>query len=245
MAKEVNFLMDMVKIGASAVKLGADAVKLGVKLGSSVEKTGDLASDKSDRSTTDSGRTSDYGGDLAKSKGFDLNGGASDSYSTNERDREVGKDLNGANDEQLDAIMENFKDSKWSDMSLEEQKKSITDLADFVTADIGLKNPPEIVFRDDMPDGSYGGYNPNSNVIEINTNMLYDNVEAADTIAHEMWHAYQEQAAKDPNDPRAAEYQEAFDNYITPDIDFEAYQEQMIEAEARDYAQAFKDRLSR
>ena len=232
MAKEVNFLMDMVKLGASAVKLGADTVKI----------SSDFVSDKSADKTTDLGKTNDYGGDLAKSEGFDLNGSAS-TYNTSERGQEVGKDLNEANDEQLDAIMENFKDSKWNDMSLEEQKKSITDLADFVTADIGLNNPPEIVFRDDMEDGTYGGYNPDTNTIEINVNMLDDSYEAADTISHEMWHAYQEQAAKDPNNPRAEEYQEGFDNYITPDLDFEGYENQMVEAEAREYAQGFKDRL--
>ncbi len=59
-----------------------------------------------------------------------------------------------------------------------------------------------------------------------------------------MWHAHQQQAANDPSNPRAAEYQEGFENYISPEFDFEGYQNQMVEAEARDYAQGFKDRLS-
>ena len=189
----------------------------------------------------------DYGGDLAGSEGFDLNEGADDSSTIIEKSEtgEVGIDLNEANDEQLDAMLDNFKEGNWSDLSLEEQKKSITDLAEFVAADTGNENPPEIVFRDDMPDGSYGGYNPETNTIEINENMLDDSAEAADTIAHEMWHAYQEQAANDPNNPRAGEYQEGFENYITPDIDFEAYENQMVEAEAREYAQGFKERLAK
>ena len=189
----------------------------------------------------------DYGGDLSKNEGVDLNDGADNSdniASEKPSDGETGTDLNEANNEQLDAILDNFQEDKWSDLSLDEQKQSMLDLADFVAIDTGNENPPEVVFRDDMEDGSYGGYSPDTNTIEINVNMLDDSREAADTISHEMWHAYQEQAANDPNNPRAEEYQEGFDNYITPDIDFEGYENQMVEAEARDYAQGFKNRLN-
>jgi len=194
---------------------------------------------------TSSERKADYGGELSKNEGVDLNDGADNEAEASVKNEagETGRDLNEANDEQLDVVLENFKEDRWSDLSLDEQKRSITDLANFVAADTGNENPPEIVFRDDMPDGSYGGYNSGSNIIEINVNMLGDSVEAADTIAHEMWHAYQEQAANDPNNPRAQEYRDGFDNYITPDFDFEGYENQMVEAEARDYAQGFKDRL--
>jgi len=165
----------------------------------------------------------DYGGDLASNEGVDLN------------------DTN-----QLDAVLDNFKENNWSDLSLEEQKQSMTELSDYVVADIGLENPPEVVFRNDMPDGSYGGYNPDTNTIEINENMLDDNVEAADTIAHEMWHAYQqEEATKIPPSEQGREYQEGFDNYISPEYDFEGYENQPVEAEAREYAQGFKDRLNK
>ena len=154
---------------------------------------------------------------------------------------DIGEDLN---DNRMDMILNNFQQDKWSDLSFDEQKQSISDLAGFVAADTGNEDPPEIVFRDDLPEGSYGGYSPNTNTIEVNVNMLGDSAEAADTISHEMWHAYQDQVAKDPSNPRAAEYQEGFDNYISPEYDFEGYQNQMVEAEARDYAQGFKDRLA-
>jgi len=145
---------------------------------------------------------------------------------------------------QLDATLENFQEDHWSDLSLEEQKQSMTNLADCVAYMTGNENPPEIVFRNDMDDGAYGGYNPETNTLEINENMLDDSNEAADTVAHEMWHAYQEQAANDPSNPRAQEYQEGFDNYISPEYDFEGYENQMVEAEAREFAQGFKDRLA-
>lgn len=174
--------------------------------------------------------------------GVDLNAGA-------DATGEVGKELKNndvtedLNDSGADVVLNNFQQDKWSDLSLDEQKQSMTDLAEFVAIDTGNENPPQIVFRDNMPNGSYGGYSLDTNTIEVNVNMLDDSMEAADTISHEMWHAYQDQAAKDPSNPHAVKYQEGFDYYISPEYDFEGYQNQMVEAEARDYAQSFKDRL--
>jgi hypothetical protein len=183
----------------------------------------------------------DYGGDLAKDVGVDLNAGADNISEVKKTHDHVGEDLN---DNQLDSVLDNFKDEKWSDLSLEDKKRSMTDLADFVAADTGNKNPPEIVFRDDMPDGSYGGYNPETNTMEVNGNMLDNSAETADTIAHEMWHAYQQQAATNPASEKGRKYQEGFDNYISPEYDFEGYENQPVEAEAREYAQGFKDKLN-
>jgi len=189
----------------------------------------------------------EYGDKFAKDVGVDLCEGSDSSLTTGKDEmleNEACKDLNDAANESLDSILDNFKGDTWGELSLDEQKKSIVDLADYVAADTGNKNPPEIVFRDDMPDGSYGGYSPDSNIIEINVNMLGDSIEAADTIAHEMWHAYQQQCALDPTSDKGQAYQEGFDNYISPEYDFEGYENQMVEAEARDYAQGFKDKLT-
>jgi len=160
-----------------------------------------------------------------------------------------GEDLNSfskadGGNEQLDSVLDNFQESKWGDLSLEEQQQSMVNLADCVAADTGNENPPEIVFRDDMGEGTYGGYNPETNTMEINVNMLDDSGEAADTIAHEMWHAHQHQCTLDPASEKGQEYQDGFDNYISPEYDFEGYQNQMVEAEARDYAQGIKDKLN-
>jgi predicted SprT family Zn-dependent metalloprotease len=211
------------------------------------ETARDFAVDtRSDLSGGDGNVKPDHGGDLAKKTGADLNAKAGDALehgATETTTEQAGENLNDTGTEHLDALLDNFHESNWGDLSLEDQKQSMTDLATFVASDTGNENPPEIVFRDDMPDGSYGGYNPESNKIEINENMLDDSTEAADTIAHEMWHAHQHQCAQDPANERAAEYQEGFDNYISPEYDFEAYQNQMVEAEARDYAQGFTDKL--
>ena len=191
---------------------------------------------------------SDYYGESDTETGFDLCEGTDDSYENDVDDFEdsnIGKDLNEAQNEHLDSILVSFLGDNWNDISLQEQKKSITDLANYAISDMGIKNPPEIVFRNDMPDGSYGGYLSGSNVIEINVNMLDDAEEAADTITHEMWHAYQQECANDPTSEKGRAYRDGFDNYISPEYDFEGYENQMVEAEARDYAQGYKDKLAR
>lgn len=212
-------------------------------MGKGYELKGDIQNDRVDYGGETGGENNaDFGGELAKDDGVDLNEGADVSESVPE---DTGQDNAGEdlNDTGADAVLDNFRTDRWGDLSLDEQKQSMTDLANFVAADTGNENPPSIVFRGDMSDGSYGGYNPETNMMEINENMLDDSIEAADTIAHEMWHAHQYQAANDPNNPRAAEYRAGFDNYISPEYDFEGYQNQMVEAEAREYAQGFKDRL--
>jgi hypothetical protein len=189
------------------------------------------------------GMALDYGGPLADGAGFDLNGGVVSSE--NEMDREEnGENLNETDTKELDTTLENFQEANWHELSLEEQKDSMARFADYVVNITGNTNPPEILFRGDMADGEYGGYSPDTNTLEINENMLDDSAEAADTVAHELWHAYQQQCALDPTSEKGREYQEGFNNYISPEYDFEGYQNQMVEVEAREFAQGFKDKLS-
>ena len=146
--------------------------------------------------------------------------------------------------ERLDSSLENFDSSTWEGLSLDEQKAAMTDLADYVKDVIGFDNPPEIVYYNNPVDGDYGGYSPGSNTLEVNEYMLYNNEEAADTVAHELWHAYQHQRANNPQSAKDYQYQYGFDNYIRPEDDFAGYQDQLVEAEARAFAQQFKARLN-
>lgn len=146
--------------------------------------------------------------------------------------------------ERLDSSLENFDSSTWEGLSLDEQKAAMTDLADYVKDVIGFDNPPEIVYYNNPVDGDYGGYSPGSNTLEVNEYMLYNNEEAADTVAHELWHAYQHQRANNPQSAKDYQYQYGFDNYIRPEDNFAGYQDQLVEAEARAFAQQFKDRLN-
>lgn len=146
--------------------------------------------------------------------------------------------------ERLDASLDNFESDTWEHLSIDEQKNAMSDLADYVEEVIGFDNPPEIVYYNNPVEGDYGGYSPSTNTLEVNEYMLYNNEEAADTVAHELWHAYQHQRALNPQSAKDYQYQYGFDNYIRPEDDFSGYQDQLVESEARAFAQQFKDRLN-
>lgn len=146
--------------------------------------------------------------------------------------------------ERLDNSLENFNINTWENLTLDEQKGSMETLADYVVDVIGFENPPKIEYYDNEQEGDFGGYNSSTNTLRINEYMLYNSDEAADTIAHELWHAHQYECAINPQNARDYQYQYNFENYIPPELGQEAYESQLVEAEARAFAAQFKDRLS-
>ena len=154
------------------------------------------------------------------------------------------KDVNIDSDsERLNSSLSNFESDTWADMSLDEQKESMQSLADYVSDVTGIENPPKIEYYNNEQEGDYGGYNPETNTLQVNEYMLYNSDEAADTIAHELWHCHQHERAMNPQSALDYQYQHNFENYISPDLDQQAYEDQLVEAEARAFANQFKDRL--
>lgn len=148
-----------------------------------------------------------------------------------------------ADPERLEASLESFQQQTWDNLTLDEQKESMSDLTDYVIETIGFDNPPHIEYYNNPRNGDYGGYNPSDNTLRVNEYMLANSEEAADTIAHELWHAHQRECANDPKDVRDYQYQFNYENYITPEMGHEAYENQLIEAEARAFARQFKGRI--
>lgn len=146
--------------------------------------------------------------------------------------------------ERLDDVLEDFCVTNWSISSLSEQKNAIESLANYISDSIGFRTTPTICYYYNEKEGEYGGYNSIDNSLDINEYMLYDSKEAADTIAHELWHAYQHERAETPQCARDYQYQFNFENYIGPELGQEAYENQLVEAEARAFAAQFKDRLA-
>ena len=146
--------------------------------------------------------------------------------------------------ERLDSSLENFDARNWENLSIDEQKDSMGNLADYVVDAIGFENPPTIEYYNNPQNGDYGGYDSATNTLRVNEHMLYDSDEAADTIAHELWHAHQHECAMNPQSTRDYQYQYNFNNYISPSLGQDAYEAQLVEAEARAFAAQFKDRLS-
>ena len=146
--------------------------------------------------------------------------------------------------ERLEDSLSDFEETNWENLSLDEQKASMEKLADYVTDVVGLDNPPQIEYYNNEQNGDYGGFDPATNTLRVNEYMLYNSEEAADTVAHELWHAYQQERAMNPQTARDYQYQYNFENYIPASLDQEGYQNQLIEAEARAFASQFKDKLA-
>jgi hypothetical protein len=154
-----------------------------------------------------------------------------------------GKDFNKG-PEQLRSLLDGFQENNWSNMDLAGQKEQITGLFDYVNDVLALDNPPNMEYYYEPEQGNYGGYDPSTNTLSINEYMLHEADEAADTVAHELWHAYQHERASNPRSPKDYQYQYGFDNYIRPGDDFDGYQSQLVESEARAFADQFKGRIS-
>lgn len=88
-----------------------------------------------------------------------------------------------------------------------------------------------------------GGYNHVTNKMELNSNYLEqpDCKDLLNTILHESRHAFQNKCIKDPGSVTVKNniidvWKDNFNNYISPQFDFEAYENQEIEKDANYYA---------
>lgn len=94
-----------------------------------------------------------------------------------------------------------------------------------------------------LPFSMEGGYDPSTNKIELNMNAL-ENPDCSgifNTILHEARHAFQHKAVSNPDSVSVDNntidtWRQNFENYISPWLDYEAYREQPVEADAFDYA---------
>ena len=151
-------------------------------------------------------------------------------------------------DDEVQIALDRFESGKWERLSDGERKIAIYDLAAVIGKKLGLEDNPDIQFYNGR-DGSCGAYLPWSNTIELNRNTWFDSCEVVDTVAHEMRHAYQHQRAQCQETLQDKMYQLNFENYISPVplsdgkyLFFTDYQDQLVEAEARAFANIFTHR---
>ena len=103
-----------------------------------------------------------------------------------------------------------------------------------------MKEPVKIeYYANDVP-GDYGGFDKEKDTLFINENNLQDGPETADTVAHEMRHAYQYIRAEELETNRDLAFAENFARYIRPEQNQSAYEIQIVEKDAALYAQRFK-----
>jgi hypothetical protein len=137
-----------------------------------------------------------------------------------------------------------FKPENWERLSLDDKKESIESLADYNADILGIEHKPSIDYYEGDAPGDFGAFSGARNSLAINERNLSDGPEAADTVSHEFRHAYQYQHAQNPVSERDLLFSENFDNYVSPEQDFAGYKDQILESEARDYAQRFRDRVN-
>lgn len=136
--------------------------------------------------------------------------------------------------------LESFANDKWENLEPDEKKMAIDKLAEYSQDILGLKEPVKIeYYANDVP-GDYGGFDKEKNTLFINEKNLQDGPETADTIAHEMRHAYQYMRAEELETNRDLAFAGNFARYIRPEQNQSAYETQIVEKDAALYAQRFR-----
>lgn len=151
-------------------------------------------------------------------------------------------------DDEVQVVLDRFGAAQWERLTDSEKAETIKELASVIGKKLGIKENPEIQFYNGR-DGSCGAYLPDENKVEINRNTMDDPQEVVDTVAHEMRHAYQHQRAGLQETWQDILYKINFENYISPIpladgkyLFFTDYQDQLVEAEARAFANIFTDK---
>lgn len=147
----------------------------------------------------------------------------------------------------LQSILEQFDSPEWSSHTDDER---ISIIEQFVTAladRLDIKDVPKVAFFEGAMT-SLGAFSPADNCVEINVDLLDYPKVLKEVIPHEMRHAYQHQRAELQETWMDFLYSVNFDkdNYIVPVrlsdstcLYFTDYQGQLVEAEARAFANLF------
>ena len=153
-------------------------------------------------------------------------------------------------DQDIWILLDQFKIDHWEQLSENERKMLVCELAVMIGKKLGLEDIPTLSFFDGS-ENDYGTFNRDGNTIEINSNNFSQPKELIDTIAHEVRHAYQYQRALKLETYEDMLYKYNFDNYISPlktsngeYLFFTDYQDQLVEAEARAFANLFNKEAS-
>ena len=139
------------------------------------------------------------------------------------------------------AALESFSQENWENLVLDERKEAITKLVEYNQEILGIEIPVKIEYYEKNDRGDYGAYDKDTHTIFINAKNLEDAKETADTIAHEMRHTYQYVRAEELIESRDLLYSIGFIRYIQPAQNQSLYEQQLVETDARDYAQRYKD----
>ena len=141
-------------------------------------------------------------------------------------------------DDEATKALTRFDEGEWSQLTTSERLEAMRAFVELLAAKLGLEKVPEIILFDG-PDHLLGAFVEGEGNVEINKILLEDPNALLNTLAHEMRHAYQYEHAMNPQCWMDILYRINFDNYVTPEMSFEDYQDQLVEAEARAFAKIF------
>lgn len=148
--------------------------------------------------------------------------------------------------ERFQNLLEKFEYEQWNFFSVEQKQEIIKELVGEIADALDIENIPEIRFYE-AEAYDCGAFIPKENIIKVNVNIFDDSYELLNTIAHETRHAFQFERAMKLENYEDLLYACNFDNYIAPIIteegciNFNEYQDQLIEAEARAFANLFTE----
>lgn len=150
-------------------------------------------------------------------------------------------------DKELQSILKQFDSPEWSCYTKDERVSIIKQFVATLADRLDIKDVPEVVFFEEAP-SSLGAFSPADNWVKINA-MLIDHPQfLKEVIPHEMRHAYQYQRAEIQETWMDVLYSINLspDIYISPVwlsdntcLYFTDYQGQLVEAEARAFANLF------
>ena len=133
------------------------------------------------------------------------------------------------------------KDLDFVEEGLEGRCKIALQFYDTIKQEMGIST--KLRFDPTMPPKLMGEHNRLTNTITLNANLLEtpDCKDLMETILHESRHAYQKRCVDYPKlstvrDNVKAAWKENFDQYIRPEDDFVAYENQEIEKDANYFA---------
>lgn len=140
----------------------------------------------------------------------------------------------------LGEIVDLFNPEIFQQLSVEERYYIVDMLKDKLCEELQLENPPEMIIGELEDESIRGYYDPELNAIIVNASLFQDGMQLCKTIAHEIRHAWQDQRANLPEEMQTAldkALKENLENYICPEDNYREYRLQLVEMDARSFAE--------
>lgn len=145
-----------------------------------------------------------------------------------------------------DEVFAKFTADYWKNISISEIQAICEELSILIRSDLQLENYIETVFVYDSDLRRSGCHYRNQNRVEINLYQIYHDdkpyLYIVNVLAHENRHAYQEQRVKQGFNTKL---EDSYNNYITPEVSYTGYYNQLCEVDARNYGSYWEKLLQK